>query len=437
MKIIKRLITVGFICVLCVGVTACEKKVGGDLATNEAGNWTQVAPTKDMDEFYNNPEDVIISIDDEDDTDFDIELNTGNEENDNSEDANKEEITQSANATILMVGDMLLHAAVSESGIKEDGTYNYDHFFKYVKDDISSADMAIVNQEVILGGEELGISGYPTFNSVYEVADAVANAGFDVVLHATNHTLDKGMKGFDNCMNYWKENYPEISVTGANQSQEEQDKICVRNLNGIDVAILNYTYGTNGIPLPKDKPYVVNLLDEEQIRSDVAKAKEATDFVMVCPHWGTEYVLEETAEQKKWVDLFLELEVDLVIGTHPHVIEPVKWYENEDGHKMLVYYSLGNFINSTGSTQKNVGWRYVGAMAKVDIERGEDGEVFIKDYDADPLVTHVESGYGNITTFKLEDYSDEMIKKSKSKQKQSDFSIEYCEKLWEKVFGDL
>ena len=422
------------ILISCMGITACGKKVGGDLEATEVGNWNQVAPTKDMDSFYDNPQDVIISIDDEDEIKVDVEIS---KDNNSEEEISEPETAEKATASILMVGDMLLHAAVSESGIKDDGTYNYDHFFKYVKDDISAADMAIVNQEVILGGAELGISGYPTFNSVYEVADAVANAGFDVVLHATNHTLDKGMKGFNNCMNYWKETYPEISVTGANQSQEEQDTICVRNVNGIDVAILNYTYGTNGIPLPSDKPYVVNLLDEEKIRKDVAKAKEVAEFVMVCPHWGTEYVLEETAEQKKWVELFLELEVDLVIGTHPHVIEPVKWHESESGHKMLVYYSLGNFINSTGSTQKNVGWRYVGAMAKVEIERDENGEVYIKSYDADPLVTHVESGFGNVTTFKLEDYSDEMAKKSKAKQKQSDFSIEYCEKLWEKVFGDL
>lgn len=174
--------------------------------------------------------------------------------------------------TLAMVGDMLLHGKVHKSGEWPDGTYNYDHLFENIKEDIKAYDVAIVNQEVILGGVELGLSGYPTFNGAYEVADAIANAGFNVVLHATNHTLDKGKKGVFNTMNYWETNYPEIAVLGMNKSKEEQDNnIYVYEKDGIKIAFLNYTYGTNGIKPPSDMPYIVNYLDREKIEQDVKK----------------------------------------------------------------------------------------------------------------------------------------------------------------------
>ena len=160
---------------------------------------------------------------------------------------------------IVMVGDMLMHGRVMESGLKEDGTYNFDHLFVNVKDTIENADLALVNQETILGGTELGLSGYPAFNSPYELGDSLVDAGFDVILHATNHTLDKGKKGVQNCMNFWDTNYSDIAYLGINKSQEEQDTdIYIYEQEGIRIAILNYTYGTNGIPTPSDMPYIVN-----------------------------------------------------------------------------------------------------------------------------------------------------------------------------------
>lgn len=438
MKYMKKSSVLATLLSLVFVLTSCGSKVGGDAAQSA---WEQVAPTKDTQSAIDNPESVITDVDGEavatkkpakdKDTNTDDETRDG-DTNDNS-DSNEDE---AAKMSLVMVGDMLFHKAVSDSGLQSDGTYNYDAIFANVKDDIKAADVAIVNQEVILGGKELGLTGYPTFNAAYEVGDAIANAGFDVVLHATNHTLDKGKTGMDNCMNYWKTNHPDMVVAGLHDSEEDQKKIRVCEANGIKIAILNYTYGTNGIPLPSDRPYAVDLLDEAKIREDVKNAKEVADFVVVCPHWGTEYVLEESSEQKKWADLFLELGVDLVIGTHPHVIEPVKMLESDNGHKMLVYYSLGNFINSTASTEKNVGRRYVGGMAKVTLAK-KDGKVIIEDYGIEPLVTQNESGTNGITTYKLSDYTEEMAKKNKAKQRDSAFSLEYCKELVRQVFGDL
>lgn len=356
---------------------------------------------------------------------------TGN----NEEDLNNSSKEQSA--TIVMVGDVLLHTPVSESGQMADGSYQYNHLFRNAKADIESADLALVNQEVILGGRELGLTGYPAFNGAYEVGDALVNTGFDVILHATNHALDRGKEGLINCMNYWKTSHPDISVVGINDSAESQDKICVRTVNGIRIAILNYTYGTNGILMPSSMPYAVNILTKDKVAKDVEAAKQVSDFIIVAPHWGTEYTHEETEMQKEWAEYFAEIGVNLVIGTHPHVIEPVEWVQASNGNKTLVYYSLGNFINATSDSGEGVADRMVGAMSKVTIRRQTDGSVGIDQYGVIPLVTQMKTGPGQITTYKLSDYTQELAAENEIKDRDDRFSLDFCKQLSKEVFGDL
>ncbi len=383
---------------------------------------------------------------------FDTEVGVDNTENDVNEVSMQEEETEEApydgpEVTLVMVGDILFHTPVAESGVQEDGSYNYDAVFENVKDEIEAADLAIVNQEVIIGGKELGISGYPSFNAPYELGDALVNAGFDVVLHATNHTLDQGKKGVKNCLSYWKNNYPQVAVLGINESQEAQDdNIYVYEQDGIRIAILNYTYGTNGIALPSDMPYAVNLLEEEKVVSDIAKAKELADFVVVCPHWGTEYQLTASREQERWTQIFLENGVDLVIGTHPHVIEPVVWMtrdgnaestlEEAHGDGMLVYYSLGNFVNWTASSGEGIANRMVGGMAEITIGMDENGEAFLLEYGVEPLVAHLTEGTNGVTTYFLSDYTEELAAENAIVLQDAAFSKEYCEELCEEVWGD-
>lgn len=338
---------------------------------------------------------------------------------------------------LLMVGDMLMHMRINKTGIKEDGTIDFSHLFTHTTEMISAADIAIVNQEIILGGPELGISGYPTFNTYYEVGDALVEAGFDVVLHATNHAVDKGKKGVLNCLSYWDNTHPEIGVVGIYDSQEERDEIYVVEKNGIRIAILNYTYGTNGLPLPSDMPFAVNLMDKELMKRDIEAAKEVSDFVVVCPHWGTEYVLEESSYQREYSQFFLECGVDLVIGTHPHVIEPVEMWEDESGHQMLVYYSLGNYVNSTASTASDIGRRMLGAMAEVTISKAEDGDAYISEYGAQPIVTYVSANRQVIEVYPLEEFTDEMAQGCYTITQDAGFGRTYCEEIWERVMGDL
>lgn len=335
---------------------------------------------------------------------------------------------------IVMVGDMLMHDRVIESGLKEDGSYNFDHFFTNVKDTISNADLAIVNQETILGGRELGLSGYPAFNSPYELGDSLVNTGFDVILHATNHTLDKGKKGVLNCMDFWDTNYPDITYLGINKSKEEQDKdIYIYEQNGIKIAILNYTYGTNGINPPSDMPYIVNYLDKEKVVQDLTYAEENADFTIVCPHWGTEYVLTSTDYQRKWANIFMENGADLVIGTHPHVIEPIEMLTDENGNEMLVYYSIGNFINGTSGTKEGTMNRMVGGIADITVSLDKSGNAYIEKYDVIPIVCHIDDKT-DYTVYYLSDYTDELAKENHIISQDSAFSLDACNELIKKVW---
>ena len=337
---------------------------------------------------------------------------------------------------LLMVGDILLHDNVQNSGKLSDGTYNYDHLFANVIEEVQAADVAIANQEVILGGVELGLSGYPRFNGAYEVGDALVKAGFDVILHATNHTMDKGKEGLVNCMNFWEEKYPEVAVLGVFDSQESFDNdIYVYEEDGLKVAILNYTYGTNGLPVPSDMPYAVAMLEKEKVIEDLQKAEEIADFTVVCPHWGTEYQHKPSEEQREWAELFMEYGADLVIGVHPHYIQPVEMLTEDNGEEMLVYYSLGNFINSTSDSGRGTADRMIGGMAKVTIAKTEDGEAYIKTYGVEPLVTQLLYGPQEITTYFLAEYTEELAVENKIIQKDNQFNMTYCHNLVEEVFG--
>ncbi|HHT53898.1 MAG TPA: CapA family protein [Clostridiales bacterium] len=340
--------------------------------------------------------------------------------------------------TIVMVGDLLMHRLVQESGKAPDGSYDFSHLFTCVRDEISSADIAIINQETPLAGEGLGLSGYPMFNAPQQVADAVAEAGFDVVLQATNHTLDRGEEGVRICREYWAEYYPNVRIVGTALTEQEASKICIVERSGLRVAVLNYTYGTNGISPPAGMPYIVSLLDEEKVRADTARARELADFVVICPHWGAEYLHEPSEEQKHWCRIFLECGADLVIGTHPHVIQPVKWFSRDDGHKMLVYFSLGNFVNSTAERGAGVCSRMLGGMAKITIEKDEEGIVTIKDACVVPLVTHLTGGYAGITVYPFSDYSEALaVANSFVRERDPLFSYAYCRDLFTDVFGEF
>lgn len=343
---------------------------------------------------------------------------------------------------IIMVGDILLHTPVEESCLQPDGSYDYDSLFSHTKEEIAAADLALVNQEVIIGGADLGITGYPSFNADFSLCDSLAGAGFDIICHATNHAMDKGRKGLINCAKYWRENYPQITVLGIHDTADTSTSCgaepVILDLPDMKIAVLNYTYGTNGIQLPDDMPYAVDLLNEEQVAADIQRAEELADFTIVCPHWGTEYRLTSDASQEKWTKIFAENGADLILGTHPHVIEPIEWVTDEASeHEMLVYYSLGNFVNWTSGTGEGVANRMVGGMAEVTLTKNDNGELEIADYGVKPMISHVASGPEGVTTYFLEDYPEELAEENEIVSQDPEFSREYCVNLCDSVWGDL
>lgn len=261
--------------------------------------------------------------------------------------------------TLMAVGDNLMHLGIIASGKQADGTYDYSMLFDGIQPFLSRADIKIINQETILGGNERGFFGFPHFNSPTEVGDAIADAGFNVVLQASNHTADQKLEGLLSCARFW-DTHPEVLVCGIHEDTADADTIPLLTIDDVTFAILNYTYGANTETLPLNLLGHLNLLcavDEQtgrmdfttlnpQVTEDIARAKELADIVIVCPHWGTEYATKVSSYQQKWALEMTEAGADVILGTHPHVIEPIEWITAENGHQALCYYSLGNYVSS-------------------------------------------------------------------------------------------
>lgn len=286
-----------------------------------------------------------------------------------TEEVQKEE-TKTSKLSLIMVGDALLHGSVYRDAYKN-GVYNFDSQLEYIKPIVQNYDLAFYNQESILGGTELGLSDYPTFNSPWEFGDAMINSGFNLVSLANNHTMDRGEKAVSNSCEYWKSKEDVLAV-GSYCSKEDSEAIQIKEKNGIKYTLLAYTYGTNGISVPQGKEYLVNLYSDEKAKADIEKVRDKVDLLIVSMHWGTEYKSEPTEEQKREAEYLSSLGVDIIIGTHPHVIEPITYINDT-----LVIYSLGNFI-SAQSTNNDYN-TMVELMTSVDIIKEEkNGQTTIK-----------------------------------------------------------
>lgn len=342
--------------------------------------------------------------------------------------ATEEAKKENAKVTLVAVGDNLIHNTLISAGEKEDGTRDYSSFYKDIKPYISSADIAILNQETILGGPIAEYTGYPVFNSPQEIGDAAISAGFDIFTCATNHSMDVGSAGIEKECEFFSK-YPNVTQIGVYDNKDDYNTIAYTEKNGIKFAWLNYTYGTNGISIPDDKPYLVSMLDEERVEADIKQARKNADVVVVLPHWGTENSHEINDSQRKYVKMFSDLGVDIVIGTHPHVVQPVEWVTNEEtGKKMIVFYSLGNFI----SHQINLN-QMLGGMAEITVER-KGGEIQVTSAKMAPIIdyyTRSDTGF-SFSTYKFSDYNDELAKT----QAQDGATVEYFQNLFSDVVSE-
>ena len=276
-----------------------------------------------------------------------------NEENNKKEKEDTQKESKQYSLSIVMVGDALIHWGVYNDAKQSDNSYDFKPMLSTVKPIISKYDLAYYNQETILGGSSLNYSSYPRFNSPQEVGDAFIDAGFNMVSLATNHTMDKGEIGVLNSNEYWK-NKENIAYSGSWASEEERENsiIKVYEKNNIKYGFISYTIWTNGLETPTGKEYLNNVYSEEKARDDIQKIRDKVDFLIVAMHWGTEYSFNVDYKQEQIANFLSNEGVDLIIGSHPHVVQTVEYINN---NKTLVIYSLGNFISDQNDVDNFTG----------------------------------------------------------------------------------
>lgn len=323
----------------------------------------------------------------------------------------EEEQPKEYSISLVMVGDALIHDKIyNEAKTLGNGTYDFTPMLSLIKPIVQEYDLAYYNQETILGGSEIGVSSYPAFNSPYEVGDAFIDAGFNLVSLATNHTIDRGEKAVINSRNYWDSKLTNcldcILAVGSYTSLEERNEFQYRESNNISYTMLNYTYGTNGIKVPSGKEYLVNVWPvtgsnpstdtkyqnyKTQVKQDIEAVRDKVDILMVAMHWGIEYQTSPNNYQLDMAEYLASLGVDIIIGTHPHVVQSIEWIDDT-----LVIYSLGNFISAHEVV--NTGNR-VGLMSSLNIKKTVDKEstsITIENLSNELLYTYYTSNYKDI-----------------------------------------
>lgn len=311
----------------------------------------------------------------------------------------KEPIIERYHFSLVSVGDALLHDGVykdAKTNKKDQAgytAYDFHDMFSDLKGVIKDYDLKFYNQETIIGGKDIGLSTYPCFNSPDEIGLDLVDIGFNIVNLATNHTLDRGEKAILYSRKFWK-NRENVLAVGSYESKEDHDKIVINEKNGITYAVLGYTTVTNGLKVPKGKDYLLNVYDQEKVKKDIEAVRDKVDVLIVSMHWGTEYTHKPIASQKEIASYLSSLGVDVIIGHHPHVVEPIEYVGDT-----LVIYSLGNFISAQEGTMKRVGM-----IASFDVSKTVmDGHktVEIKDVKADLLWTY----HQNYKNFKVIPFS--------------------------------
>lgn len=343
------------------------------------------------------------------------------EANDSSSVGEASDTPADSRVSFLACPDNIMHKSLlydaAELEAKNNGTtvnksdlhnakYDFSRMYGHVASAIKNADISYLNQETLINGTGSPVSGYPRFNTPLAVAEEDIALGFDVINVAHNHMLDSGSsKGLANCASVFEESG--LTVIGYYPDSESVSVIPVIEKNGIRIAFLAYTYGTNGISLRDGSGTVIPYFDRELIEKQVFIAKQVSDFLIVSCHWGYENNYKQNSEQSEYAALMCELGVDVVLGMHPHVIQPAEWMENSEGHRTLVVYSLGNFVSGMVS-----GRNMLGLMLSLDIVKdGTTGEIRMENVVLIPTVTHRDSSYRNFEIYYLSEYTEELAAK--------------------------
>ena len=291
--------------------------------------------------------------------------------------------------TLTAAGDCLMHGPQIRSGLQADGTYRYDHFFAEVKELINEGDYSSIDFEAALAGPESGYTGYPTFNSPDAVATAFKEAGFDLVITANNHSLDRGYKGAMRTLDVLQG--ADLDTVGTYRNEEEARSFLIKDIRGIKVAYLAYSYGTNGIPLPQEHPEFFNFLDKDKIEADIKTLRPQVDVLILVLHWGLEYTPRPTQEQILMAHELLETGADVILGNHPHVIQTMEMVKEGDKDKFVIY-SMGNFISAQHGRERNSG-----IVLKMKFSKNmENGRTWLDEVSYTPTYSHPYNDNGKL-----------------------------------------
>lgn len=282
-------------------------------------------------------------------------------------------------------------------------TYDFRPSYTDISPTVGQYDLSFINQETLMCGDGYELSYYPRFNSPRELGDAVVDAGFNIVGLANNHMLDKGESGLLATLDYW-ENQP-VTAIGAYRAESDFEDIEVVEKDGIRIALLAFTYGTNGLKLPAGSETYIPYLDSELVARKVREAEKLADLTVVSIHWGYENTFKPNEQQKEIAAVIHENGGDVIIGHHPHCIQPIEWL-GEGESRTLCVYSLGNFMSEMAQD-----YNILGGMVAFDITRlGESGKASVENVIFLPTVFDYNRSFYNNHIFMLEDYTDAQAK---------------------------
>lgn len=331
--------------------------------------------------------------------------------------------------TIVAAGDNLFHNKVYEA-YEKDGVYQFDPIYEEIKPFIQPADIAFINQETLLAGEEFGYSSYPRFNTPQALGKTLEDAGFDVISQANNHVMDKGGKAVIQTLNFWK-TVPGAHILGIHESQEsrENQRVIIEK-NSIKTGFLAYTCFTNGLSVPSNMPYLVSLADKEIMAKEINALRPLCDILVVSMHWGNEYEHEQNTDQETWSAFLAEHLVDIVIGHHPHVLQPYKYIERTDGKQMLCFYSLGNFVSAQDQAP-----RFLGGLAFIKLKKDASG-IAVEQAGLIPVITHFSASWNGFKVYPLRSYTEELLAAHWIKWKVKDINLEYFNQLADGIYEE-
>ncbi len=336
--------------------------------------------------------------------------------------------------TYFAVGDIVCHKEmIQHSRSGEAGGYDFTNVFLPIANRFGNYDILAVTQETPLVSNEGQVGGYPVFGTPVQMADALANAGFDIVVSATNHSLDQGAEGVLETIAYWKAHHPEITLLGIHDDPASANGVSIVECKGIKIALTDCTYGLNGFELPEGCEYEVDLLDDlETIATNVEAVQDQVDLTICYVHMGEEYATVPSDEQRYVAECLIDAGADVVLGSHVHVVQPMETVTTPAGNTGIVYFSLGNFASNQANVENMLGGAAVLQITKTfDSEGGSATAVTSHDYV--PVFCHYD--YETTQMYFLDEYTDELANNHFITLYGHPFTVDEVWSIWTNITG--